>query len=120
MSLVPHSSSDVKISVSQTLGVVVIPKQLHRFNPTWRAILAYYAIAYYAHNGTRTAENMTMRVMARVAGVSERTMMRGLAELQKKGAIGVKHRSKKSAAGKKIQIANLYQCKLNDESGDPI
>lgn len=113
----PHSP---RIAVKQYLGVSVIPKQLHRVNPSWRAILAYYAIAYYAHNGTRSVENMTVRSLARVAAVSESTMLRGLEELEKKGAIAVRSRTRKTKAGKKLHLANLYECQLDAITGDPI
>lgn len=117
----PPLSSDVKIGVSQYLGVVVVPKPLHKFKPTWKAILAYYAIAYYAHNGSRTTENMTLRSLARIAAVSESTILRGLEELRKKGAIKVRHRSKKSPAGNRIPVANIYECQVTQlVDGDPV
>lgn len=116
----PSPGKSLKLKVSQYLGVSVIPKQLHRINPSWRAILAYYAIAYYAHNGTRSVENMTVKSLAKIAAVSESTMLRGLNELERKGAISVRSRSRKSATGNKIPLANLYECRLAEIEGDPI
>lgn len=111
---------EVKIIATQYQGVVLIPKQLHKYKPSWRALLAYYAIAYYSHNGSRSTENMTMRSLARVAAVSESTMLRGIEELKKKGALSVRHRHKKSSSGKRIPVANLYHLVNLDEAGDPL
>lgn len=121
LALVPPSERIAVKSASEPW--LWVSKALFTFNLSTRAYAAYMALAYYRHNGTGTIENLTLRTLAGRVGVAEKTMKRGLAELEKKGAITIRHRSKKSTAGNRIPLANLHTLIDLDEKlrgGDPI
>lgn len=111
-----------KTSITQNLPFYLVPKSLFTTkHPSWRAILAYSALAYYANNGSRSCEAITLRTLARLVDTSKTTIQRGLAELESKGAIKAHRRSKKSPAGKRIPLASLYELvNLDEAAGEPI
>lgn len=78
--------------------------------PSWRATIAYIALAYYAHGDSESCKDLSIPVLAKKMSVSADTMRRGLAELKKKGAIEIrerwKPRAKKSAP--REQLPNEY------------
>lgn len=77
------------------------------YAPTWRAIIAYSALAYYADRTDRAA--IGLRIMAARFNVSEDTMKRGLAELVKKKAILKREqRRKNKKTGKHYQLPSMY------------
>lgn len=98
-----------------------ISKGLFTYTLSPRAILAYVALAYYRHNLSSSVERMTMRTLAARIGIGESTMMRGLDELRRKGVVKIRHRSQKSANGKKIPLANFYDLvELDSSRGGPL
>lgn len=114
--------SSAHLKVKRHIPFVWISKTLYRaLNPSWRAILAYNALAYYANSQSGTCEKIPLRTMARLVGVSEDTLMRGLAELERKKAVIVHKRSTKSTAGKRVPLPNLYElADLDSIPGEPI
>ena len=97
---------------------VLIPKLLYtRYAPSWRAILAFNALAYYANNQAASCEGVTMKTMAARVGIGWQTFLRGVQELERKGVVKVRHRSKKSAKGGKIPLPNLYEL-IDMQPGD--
>lgn len=93
---------------------------LRNLKPSWRAILAYNALAYFAHGESGSCENFSVRTLARLVGVSKDSMLRGLDELEEKGAIRRKRRSKK-VGEKRMSLPTLYELVLlDDNGGEPI
>lgn len=89
-------------------GFFWISHALHSYKLTWRALLAYMAIAAAANANTHNCHK-PIEQLAEWAGVSRSTLKRGLLELEKKATIRVKRRSKKNpTTGKKEQIPNEY------------
>ena len=89
----------------RTLPFCWVQKALFSLNPSWRAILAYTALAY-EFTGERT-KDVPLKRMAALVGVSEDTIMRGLKELAEKKAIKIKpHYRIKN--GKRQQLPNEY------------
>ena len=76
---------------------------LEAMRPSWKGLVAYNALAYYAINWK--CLKVGIRQMALRVGVSENTMKRGLAELLAKKAIQVKTRVK-IKAGKRMALPN--------------
>lgn len=114
-------SSQPQAAVRSSQPFLWISKALFSFQLSTRATLAYLALAYYRNTKSGACENMTVRTMAARVGIGESTMIRGLAELQKKGVIRIRHRSKKSAAGNRIPLASLYELvDIDAIGGDPI
>lgn len=93
---------------------------LRNLKPSWRAILAYNALAYYAHGESGTCENFSVKTLARLVGTSKDSILRGLDELEQKGAITRKRRSRK-VGEKRMALPTLYELALLDDSaGEPI
>ena len=78
---------------------------LEVIRPSWKGLVAYNALAYYAINWKII--KVGIRQMAARVGVSEDTMKRGLAELLAKKAIQVRTRVK-IKAGKRMALPNEY------------
>lgn len=74
---------------------------------SWKAILAYNALAYYAVGERSSCRDVGIKVLAVRVGVSEQSMRRGLAELTKIKAIRIKPRFT-SKGGKRQQLSNEY------------
>ena len=92
-----------------------------RYEPSWKAILTYTALVYYTSNTTQSCEGITMKTMAARVGIGWQTFLRGLEELKRKGVVVVRHRSRKSATGGRIPLANLYELiDLQPDGRDPI
>jgi biotin operon repressor len=109
------------ITDSQRLPFLMIPKAFFTaMKPSWRATVAYAALKFYAF--PMSCEKASMPQLAQLMNVSEDTIRRGIQELQKKGAVKVHSRSKRSAAnGKRIPLPNLYEIvNLDLLSGDPL
>lgn len=77
--------------------------------PSYKGILAYTALAYYAH-GDRggTGTTVALKDLAKIVNVSEDTIRRGLAELVKLQAIQIRPRWKELKGKKRQQIPNDY------------
>jgi len=58
-------------------------------HPSWRGLVAYNALSYYAARDAATCRNIGIKQLAELVSVSEDTMKRGLDELQKKKAVKV-------------------------------
>lgn len=74
--------------------------------PSWRGILAYTALAYYA-DGEHAGASVAIKDLAAIVNVSENTIKRGLAELAKLNAIQIQPRWKPTKK-KRQQIPNDY------------
>jgi hypothetical protein len=85
-----------------------IPKPLFKFKPSWKALIAYNALAYFEY--AQTCQYTSIAQMADHCGVSDRTMRRGLDELEKLKVIQIKLRFKdpKNKEGKPEQLPNEY------------
>lgn len=107
----------VKTHDRQTYPFVMVPKAFFtRFKPTQKAIGVYLAIKYFASNKTGTSEYIGIPAMAALVDLSEKSFKRGLAELVKKGAVRVRHRTRKTPNGNRLALPNLYEI-LNLETG---
>jgi Mn-dependent DtxR family transcriptional regulator len=92
-----------------------------RYNPSWKAVLAYTTLLYYSNTTSGSCENVTMKTMAQRVGVGWQTFLRGLEELKRKGIVKVTHRSKESLKGGRVPLANLYELvDLQPDAGEPI
>lgn len=87
---------------------VMIPKALVRAGLTGREWQAYLALKYYAKGTSNACEGISAALMARLMNVAEDTMKRGLRELVERGIVKKTARSKKSLAGERIPMPNLY------------
>jgi hypothetical protein len=76
--------------------------------PSWRGLVAYNALAYYAAGEAARCRDIGIKKLADRVGVSEDTMKRGLDELEKKKAIRIKPRFTKAKNGKHQKLPNEY------------
>jgi hypothetical protein len=115
-------SKNIRLQRSPLDPFVLIPKIFFtRYDPTWKAILTYTAMLYYSSTTEGTCERVTMSTMAKRTGIGKRTFLRGLEELKRKGLVTVRHRSRKSASGGRIPMANLYELTdLQPDGKEPI
>ena len=114
-------TSKIQITDRQTYSFFLLPKLLfQKFHLSPYAILTYTALKYYARGSSETCERMSIRTLAKLVGVSEATFKRSLIELEKKGIIRVRHRSTKSAAGRRIPQPNLYELIALDSTDHPM
>jgi hypothetical protein len=115
-------NQNVKVKDRQTFPFLMIPKVFFtRYNPSFRAILAYTALRYYASNEAGACEGISIKTLAGRAATSDDTFKRGLAELVKKGIVKSVKRSRKSPAGDRIPLPNLYElADLQPDGGGPI
>lgn len=72
---------------------------------SWKAIIAYTALSYDANGAD--GQEIPIRRLAATVGVSERTIMRGVDELEAKKAILIKKRFIEKN-GKRQQLPNEY------------
>jgi hypothetical protein len=94
----------------QTYPFVMIPKMfLTRFKPSQTAICAYLSLKYFSFNRTGTTEFTSIPTMAALVDLSESSFKRALGELVKKGAVRVRHRTRKTSSGQKMSLPNLYE-----------
>ena len=116
------SDRRIKAGKRQIYPFLMTPKLFFtRFNPTWKATLAYMALEYYASLNSQDCENVSIKTLARIMNVSEDTIKRGLAELEKKGVVKIYKRSRKSPQGGRIPLPSLYEIQnLQAIGGEPI
>lgn len=94
---------------------------LRNYTPSWRAILAYNALAYYVNGESGSCENFSLKTLAKLVDVSKDTIIKGLAELEQKNVITRRRRSRKGPSGEKVPLPNLYELvDLNAAHGEPI
>lgn len=107
----PRRSSQFRDRQADPLApFVLIPKAFFaKFQPTPRATMAYLAVKYFTNTKTQSCESIPHKIMAERVGISETTLKLGIKELVRKGAMKVKRRSKKSPAGDRIPLPNLYE-----------
>jgi hypothetical protein len=100
-----------QIKNRQQYPFLMIPKAFFtRYEPTYRAILTYTALSYYAENRSGSCEGITLKTLAARVAISESTMMRGMAELVRKEVVTVHRRSRKNPkTGELIPLPNLYE-----------
>lgn len=72
---------------------------------SWKALIAYTALSYYSSGSD--GQEIPIRSMAGLVGVSERTIMRGVNELEAKKAILIKKQFIEKN-GKRQQLPNEY------------
>lgn len=82
---------------------------LTKYHPSWRAILAYNALAYYAKGDTASCESFSIKTLAKLVDTSKMTMLRGLQELEEKGIISRTRRSRKTLNGRKMPLPTVYR-----------
>lgn len=83
--------------------------------------MAFTALEYYANTTAGSCEGVTMKTMAKRVGTSKQTFLRGVEELEQKGVVKVRTRSRKSLKGGRIPLANLYElADLQPDGGEPI
>lgn len=105
----------------QQIPFVMVPKPLlNKFHPSWRGILAYMALAYYANTKAGACEGFTAKALGEIVGISPNTFRRGVAELVDKGVVQVRSRSRKGPANGKVPMPNLYEIQHIDLVTDPI
>jgi len=115
------TEKEFEIRDRQTYPFVLLPKAFFKIvRPTPHELAIYVALKYYANNAG-TCERIAVRTLAKLAAISETSAKAALKELERKGAIRIKHRSTKSTAKKKIPLPNLYEIlNLNPEPNQPI
>lgn len=93
---------------------------LRNLRPSWKAILAYNALAYYAHGESATCENFSVKTLAKLVGTSKWTILAGLDELEEKGAITRRRRTRKVGENR-VALPTLYELvQLDDSAGEPL
>lgn len=112
----------IKKQRSPLLPFCLIPKVFFtRFNPTFKATLTYLAMVYYSSNEAGTCENISLSTMAKRLNTSKTTIHRGIEELERKGALIVHKRSKKSLKGDRVPLPSLYELvDLQEGPDEPI
>lgn len=100
---------DLRVRDARSLPFFWISRTLlSKYKLSWRAILAYTAVAYFAHSETASCRNIGLKRLAQVVGVSQDTMRRGLAEAVEKKAMRSKQRFSKIKNGKRLQLPTEY------------
>ena len=106
-------SSDLAVRDIRSLPFIWIQKALFDLKLTWKAIITYSALAYYAQGAS--CKHIEIKKLAYRVNVSEDTIKRGLKELCLKKAIRVQPRFrivKQDNAvrekGKRQQLPNEY------------
>lgn len=107
----------LRLRDSRSLPIFWIHKALIRtYQLSWKAIITYTALAYFADSSTGTLKHVGLKQLAAVVGVSDDTISRGLAELESKKVIRVRARYSKKKNGKPIKLPNEYtMLDLKDE-----
>lgn len=107
---------------SPLLPFVMIPKVFFtRYQPSYKAILTFVALKYYASNEAAACEGMSIKTLAARVAISESTLIRGMAELTRKGVVRALKRSRKSKDRARIPLPNLYElADLQEIGGEPI
>lgn len=101
----------------QTFPFLMIPKAFFsRIKPTSKEICVYVALKNYTLNRKGTCEYVSIRTMADLVDLSESSFKRGMAGLVKKGAVKIRHRSRKSSRGERIPLPSMYEI-VNLEAG---
>jgi len=101
-------NESVKVRDIRTLPFFWIQRALlDTIKPSWRALLAYNALAYFAAGDTAVCKDVGIRKLAEKVSVSEDTIKRGLDELKQKRAVKVRERFK-NKNGKRHQLPNEY------------
>lgn len=94
---------------------------LCQHKPSWRAILAYNALAYFADGRSGTCEHFSIPSLAKLVDTSHDTIERGLKELEEKRLITRRQRSRKTEDGKRILLPTLYTlADIESEKSEPI
>lgn len=73
--------------------------------PSWQGLITYTALTYFSSGPT--CRNVGIKKLAAKVGVSEDTIKRGLADLEKKKAIRVK-KIMRTRGGSRQQLPNEY------------
>lgn len=115
-------SNKIRSRDRQTYPFLMIPKVFFaRFNPTWKATVALTALKYYANVDFGGCENISIKTLARIVNVSDKTIQCGLAELESKGVVKIRKRTRKSPEGDSTPLPNLYEMQnLQAVGGEPI
>lgn len=97
----------IRVADRRTLPFYVVPKALLRVHkPSYRAILAYNALAYYSHG--EQCRDVPVKQLGEIVGVSEDTIKRGLRELEKIKAVAVRKRFRRADGGNRMALPNEY------------
>jgi len=102
----------------RTMPFCWIHKKLFTLGMSWKAIITYTALSYYSDGSD--GQEIPIRRMAAIVGVSERTIMRGLEELENKNTVLIKKQFV-DKNGKRQQLPNEYTLiNLAPASNEPI
>ena len=97
----------IRVADRRTLPFYVIPKSLLKIHkPSYRAILAYNALAYYSHG--EQVRDVPVKQLGEIVGVSEDTVKRGLRELEKIKAVAVRIKFSRARGGNRMALPNEY------------
>jgi len=88
---------------------VRVPATFFALQPSTYGIAAYNAIAYFASWTRRKNEGTSIPRMAALVHMSVRAFHNAVAELVKKKAVRVHHRTQKTANGKREKLTNVYE-----------
>jgi hypothetical protein len=97
---------DIRIRDIRSLPFYWIQRALFDRKPSWKALLAYNALAYHSFNPSGSS-TVSLPKLATTVSISVSSIQRGLAELQQKRVIRVKEHVAKGA-GKHGQLSNEY------------
>lgn len=98
----------VRVRDIRTLPFLWIQRALlDTIQPTWKGLVAYNALAYYATGDTATCKDIGIKSLAERVSVSEDTMKRGLEELAEKRAITIRPRYR-TQNGHRQRLPNEY------------
>jgi hypothetical protein len=102
------SGENLRVRDIRTLPFFWIQRALiDTIRPTWKGLVAYNALAYYSSGDSGKCRDVSRKVMADRVGVSEDTIVRGLAELEAKKAIKIRPRQR-TKNGKKFHLTHEY------------
>lgn len=104
----PKQGIDLRVRDIRTLPFFWIQRALlETVRPSWKGLIAYNALAYFAAGNTSKCKDVSIQKLADRVGVSEDTMRRGLEELIDKKAIKMRQRYL-AKNGKRQQLPNEY------------
>jgi hypothetical protein len=86
----------------------MIYRAFYRLNPSQIAFMTYASLKYFASPSGKI-EFTSVPTMAEWVGISVSSFQRGVRELVKKGAVKIHRRRRKTPAGQKLSLPNLYE-----------
>jgi len=104
------AQTGTKATDRQTYPLVMIPKPFYtRYKPSWKAIVAYNAIKFFASSRNSKSTYTTVPAYAAMVNVSLNTFKDGVKELEKKGLVRVRSHTRKTTNGNRQSLPNEYE-----------